>query len=171
MSEGLILNSTFCPANGFRLVTNVPIPGLVTLFPTKSSALGPWKSSLACNATDSFVRRTTSLSLAWSTRLRAGLAMNPKTNSAATPIATKSAAMFWPLSIHESSVGSSTVECPYREISVGWLVVIWLFRIRLKLRVATLAYADYWRSFFRYPQLGPWHVSSLAHLARRAGDL
>lgn len=43
-----------------------------------------------------------------------------------------------------------------------------LFRICLKLRVATLAYADHWRSIFHDPQLAPWHASSLAHLVRTA---
>jgi hypothetical protein len=33
----------------------------------------------------------------------------------------------------------------------------------LKLRVATLAYADYWWAFFHDPQLALWHVLSLTH--------
>lgn len=69
--------------------------------------------------------RTISASLAWSTRRRAGPAIKPRTNSAATPTATKRAEIFCPFSIQESSVGSST-DYPYRDLSVGGLAVIWL---------------------------------------------
>src|ERR1700730_7730683 len=46
-----------------------------------------------------------------------------------------------------------------------------LLGVCLKLRIATLAYADHWWSFFHDPQLAPWHASSLAHLARRSEGL
>jgi hypothetical protein len=72
--------------------------------------------------------RTISASLAWSTRLRAGPAIKPRTNSAATPSATKRAAMFCPLSIQESSVGSS-IDSRYRDLSIAGLVVIWLLLV------------------------------------------
>ena len=35
-------------------------------------------------------------------------------------------------------------------------------RVRLKLRAATLAYADHWWAFFHDPQLAFWHDLSLA---------
>ncbi len=75
--------------------------------------------------------RTISASLAWSMRRRAGPAINPRINSTATPIATKRAAIFCPLSIQESSVGSST-DYPYRDLGVAGLVVIWLVHRRKK---------------------------------------